>query len=186
MKIPRLFRDSAAKDAAHRLYLRIVEQARLPVFYVDCGVEDTPDGRFDMIALHASLVLRRLKRDGEATAELAQEVFDLMFADMDQNLREMGVGDIGVGKRVKGMAQGFYGRLAAYDAGLAAPGNEGLIAALKRNLFRKSSPADSQVAAVAAYVRRESASMDAQATEALLGGTVEFGPPTESVPGENT
>lgn len=185
MKFPRLFRDPAAKDAAHRIYSRIVEQSRLPAFYVDCGVEDTPDGRFDMIALHASLILRRLKRDGEASAELAQEVFDLMFADMDQNLREMGVGDIGVGKRVKGMAQGFYGRLAAYDAGLAAPSDEDLMAALKRNLFRKSSPADAQVAAVAAYVRRESASMDSQATEAFIMGTVNFGPPPNSDLEEN-
>lgn len=185
MKIPRLFRDSSVKEAAHRIYLRIVEQSRLPAFYVDCGVEDTPDGRFDMIALHASLVLRRLKRDGEASAELAQEVFDLMFADMDQNLREMGVGDIGVGKRVKGMAQGFYGRLAAYDAGLAASGDDDLMAALKRNLFRKSSPADSQVAAVAAYVRRESASMDAQATTAFVMGTINFGPPPNCVLEEN-
>jgi cytochrome b pre-mRNA-processing protein 3 len=125
------------------------------------------------------LILRRLKRDGNVTADLAQGIFDLMFADMDQNLREMGVGDIGVGKRVKGMAQGFYGRLAAYDAALEASGDEELIAALRRNLFRKSFPTDSQVAAVAKYMRRENALMDAHTTQSFLAGTVSFGPPPD-------
>lgn len=184
MKFPRFFQDSAVKQAARRIYLRVVEQSRLPAFYVVCGVGDTPDGRFDMIALHAALILRRLKRDGDSTAELAQEIFDLMFADMDQNLREMGVGDIGVGKRVKGMAQGFYGRLAAYDAGLEESGNEELMGALRRNLFRKRSPASLQVAAVANYMRRETASMDAQATESFIAGTVSFGPPPDCASGE--
>jgi len=184
MKFPRFFTDSAVKQAAHRIYLRLVEQSRLPAFYIGCGVGDTPDGRFDMIALHAALLLRRLKRDGDATADLAQEIFDLMFADMDQNLREMGVGDIGVGKRVKGMAQGFYGRLAAYDAGLAAPDNEDLAGALRRNLFRKNSPKDFQVAAIAEYMRRESNSMDAQATESFLTGSVSFGPPPDCASGD--
>ncbi len=137
-----------------------------------------------MIALHAALVLRRLKGDGDVTADLAQEIFDLMFADMDQNLREMGVGDIGVGKRVKGMAQGFYGRLAAYDAALEASGNEDLIAALRRNLFRKSTPTDRQVTAVAEYVRRETVLMDAQTTRSFLSGTVSFGPPPDCTSGE--
>jgi cytochrome b pre-mRNA-processing protein 3 len=183
MKFPRFFRDSAVKNAAHRIYLLSVEQSRRPAFYVHCGVGDTPDGRFDMIALHAALVLRRLKRDGDVTADLAQEIFDLMFADMDQNLREMGVGDIGVGKRVKGMAQGFYGRLAAYDAALEVSGNELLIAALRRNLFRKSTPTDRQVAAVAEYVRRATALMDAQTTRSFLAGKVSFGPPPDSTSG---
>ena len=185
MKFPRFFRDSAARDAAHRIYLLLVGQSRLPAFYTHCGVADTPDGRFDMIALHAALILRRLKCDGEVTEDLAQEVFDLMFADMDQNLREMGVGDIGVGKRVKGMAQGFYGRLAAYDAALAAPDNEDLMAALRRNLFRKTFPTDSQVTAVAEYIRRETASMDAQTTQSFLEARVTFGPPPNLVSGED-
>lgn len=185
MRFPRLFKDSDVRAAAHGIYCRLVEQARLPAFYVACGVEDTPDGRFDMIAVHATLILRRLKRDGDATADLAQEIFDVMFADMDQNLREMGVGDIGVGKRVKGMAQGFYGRLAAYDAGLRALHNDDLVSALRRNLFRKSTPTDSQVAAIAEYIRREAASMDAQATAAFMNGSVSFGPPPDCTQGED-
>lgn len=185
MRFPRFFRDSDTRTAAHRIYCRLVEQSRHPAFYDQCGVEDTPDGRFDMIALHAALILRRLKRDGEVTAELAQEIFDLMFADMDQNLREMGVGDIGVGKRVKGMAQGFYGRLAAYDAGLNSADNADLSSALRRNLFRKSSPADVQVAMIAGYMRRESTSLDAQATALFMEGTLSFGAPPYCRPEES-
>ncbi len=185
MKFPRFFKDSAVKNAAHRIYLLSVEQSRLPAFYIHCGVADTPDGRFDMIALHTVLILRRLKRDGDVTADLAQEIFDLMFADMDQNLREMGVGDMGVGKRVKGMAQGFYGRLAAYDAALEASDSEELMAALRRNLFRKIFPEDSQVAAVAEYMRRESASMDTQTTQSFLAGRVVFGPAPDFILGES-
>jgi len=185
MRFPRLFKDSDVKSAAHGIYCSLVEQSRLPAFYIACGVQDTPDGRFDMIALHATLVFRRLKRDGDATANLAQEIFDVMFADMDQNLREMGVGDIGVGKRVKGMAQGFYGRLAAYDAGLRTLHNDDLVSALLRNLFRKSTPTDLQVAAIADYMRREAASMDAQATASFMQGTVSFGPPPDCKEGKN-
>lgn len=182
MRFLRFFKDSSARLAAHRIYLRVVEQSRLPAFYDRCGVEDTPDGRFDMIVLHIILILRRLKHDGDATAKLAQELFDLMFADMDQNLREMGVGDIGVGKRVKGMAQGFYGRLAAYDAGLRASDNDDLMSALCRNLFRNSAPLDCQIAAIAEYMRRESAAMDVQATSSFVKGTVSFGSPPDCNP----
>lgn len=183
MKFPRFLKESDVENAAHRIYLIVVEQSRMPAFYDYCGVADTPDGRFDMIALHAALVLRRLKRDGRVTVDLAQEIFDLMFADMDQNLREMGVGDIGVGKRVKGMAQGFYGRLAAYDAGLQTSNNGDLMAALRRNLFRKGFPSDSQVGAIAEYMRREAASMDAQSTQSFMTGDVRFGPPPAGVVG---
>ena len=107
-------------------------------------------------------------------AEVAQALFDLMFADMDQNLREMGVGDIGVGKRVKAMAQAFYGRLASYGDGLDHSQGDSLNSALQRNLFRKATPTDCQVSAVAAYVRREASFLDGQATSSLVGGNGQF------------
>ena len=133
MKLFGLFGAKRFDEAAHRIYFSLVEQARQPGFYLSCGVPDTADGRFDMIILHAFLLLRRLKKDHEQTAELAQELFDLMFADMDQNLREMGLGDLAVGKRIKGMAAAFYGRIQAYEDGLA--GNETmLVDSLRRNL----------------------------------------------------
>jgi cytochrome b pre-mRNA-processing protein 3 len=125
----RLFRRKASDPVARRLYEAIVAQARRPEFYRDWGVPDSLDGRFDMIALHGFLVLHRLKRDHEATAALAQNLFDTLFLDMDRALRELGAGDLGVGKRVKAMARGFYGRVAAYEDGLSA-GQEALGKAL--------------------------------------------------------
>ena len=110
-----IFRKFKFHDSADQLYRRLVRQARDPVFYLHLGVPDTPDGRFDMIILHAFLVIRRLKAEHERTVGLAQAIFDLMFADMDQNLREMGVGDLGVSKRIKGMAEACYGRTVAYE-----------------------------------------------------------------------
>jgi cytochrome b pre-mRNA-processing protein 3 len=164
-------------EAAAKLYVRVVEQARQPLFYLDLGVPDTPDGRFDMIALHAALLLRRLRRDRQRTEALSQAVFDLMFADMDQNLREMGVGDLAVGKRIKAMAQGFYGRLAAYDVGLAAPGEEVLADALARNVYRHRPPGEGDAAGLAAYMRRQAERLEAQPVEVLMAGEVVFDPP---------
>lgn len=180
MSLAGFFRESEIQSAARNLYNGIVSQARLPMFYVECGVPDTPDGRFDLIALHAALILRRLRRDHERTAPLAQALFDLMFADMDQNLREMGVGDLSVGKRIKAMAKAFYGRLAAYDAGLNDTGTDGgrLPAALKRNLYRKGFPRSDQVDAVVSYVRREASALDSVPVELLMVGDVRFGAPS--------
>jgi len=170
------FRRSRTDNAALRLYQHIVAQARRPEFYLRCGVADTPDGRFDMVALHTYLVLRRLRADHERTADVAQALFDLMFTDMDQNLREMGVGDMGISRRIKAMAQGFYGRMAAYDAGLDGEDGHVLTEALQRNLYRNTEPAAEQVAAMADYLNRESMGLAAVAADRLQAGTVEFGP----------
>jgi cytochrome b pre-mRNA-processing protein 3 len=113
MSLASLFRRNRHRDAALRLYHAIVAQARAPVFFAGFGVPDTFDGRFELIALHGYLVLNRLKAEGPRMAELAQELFDVMFADFDRGLREMGVGDLGVGRQVKTMAQAFYGRIGA-------------------------------------------------------------------------
>lgn len=164
-------------DTAERLYGAVVAQARQPAFYTGCGVADTPDGRFDLVALHAALVIRRLSRHRFADRRLAQALFDYMFADLDQNLREMGVGDLAVGKRIKAMAKGFYGRLAAYDAAIAAGDGEALADALRRNLYRKEEPAAGQVAAMAAYVLAEAAALAERPLESLIEAGGVFGPP---------
>lgn len=171
-----LFRRARHTRAAAALYSALVRQARSPEFYATCGVADTVDGRFDAVALHAFLVLHRLKRDRARTAQLAQALFDTMFDDMDRNLRELGVGDLGVGRRVKAMAEAFYGRVAAYEQAMAA-GEDGLAAALRRNLYRNAEPEPSAVAAVAAYVRREVAALAAEDTDRLLAGNIAFGEP---------
>ncbi len=176
--------------AAHHLYGAVVRHARRPEFYTVCGVPDSVDGRFDMIALHAALVLRRLRvepGDGaDAAARLAQYFFDLMFADMDQNLREMGAGDLGVGRRVKAMAQAFYGRAAAYDKGLAGDAAE-LTQAIRRNLYGTLAETDQPTAAVlervAGYVRDQVAALGTIGLEELLAGDVAFGEPPSALVG---
>ena len=132
--IARLRQGRRQRDAAHRLYMAVVTRARDPLFYRELGVPDSLDGRFEMIALHAFLVMRRLKREGRAGAALSQALHDIMFADMDQSLRELGVGDLSVGRKVKAMARGLYGRIAAYEAGLAEGGDR-LVAAIRRNVY---------------------------------------------------
>lgn len=166
-----------AKDSrrsARDLYASVVLQARRPEFYLNCRVPDSVDGRFDMIALHAFLVLRRLKRDHDRTADLAQDVFDIMFEDMDNNLREMGAGDLGVSRRIKDMAMAFYGRIAAYDAGLDGD-DEVLADALRRNLYRHREGEDPKP--MCRYLRNEAEALDAMEVERLLRGEVVFGPP---------
>lgn len=175
-----LFRRTKSHDGpALALYSSAVTHARAPVFYEEYEVADTPDGRFDLIMLHVYFILRRLKGDDGTARDLAQAVFDTMFADMDQNLREMGAGDIGVSYRVKDMARAFYGRIAAYDEGLDASDRAVLGAALKRNLYRKMDPTDDTVAAMAGYVRRQADMVSSVPLEELRSGRVRFGEAAE-------
>jgi cytochrome b pre-mRNA-processing protein 3 len=178
MKLPQLLRRRRPEETpADRLYQRAVAQARQPAFYTDLDVPDTLDGRFELIALHVYLVLRRLRADHRRTARLSQAVFDRMFADMDGSVRELGAGDLGVGPRVKKMARNFYGRIKAYDAGLEAGGAE-LDGALRRNLYGNvEAPADAAVAAMAAYLQREAAQLADRALEELERGELVFDPP---------
>ncbi len=156
---PLRFLRKADDRAAEHLYRAIVLRAREPVFYERFGVADTVDGRFEMIVVHAFLLLRRLKAEPAASG-LAQALFDRMFIDMDENLREMGVGDLAVGPRVKKMAKAFYGRVAAYEDGLADAGS-GLAEALHRNLYRHAEVAPDALAAMASYIRRQGAALAA-------------------------
>jgi len=164
-------------DAATALYAAIVAQARSEAFFLDCEVPDTVDGRFDLVLLHAFLLFHRMKSDHEATKELSQEVFDIMFENLDQNLREMGVGDMGIGRRIKGMAQAFYGRVQAYEDALEAGDRPRLEVALRRNLFRKSNPAEASVNAVSHYVFDCSETLGAIGTHQIIAGKIDFGPP---------
>ena len=152
----------------------MVSHARDPEFYAGHGVPDTLDGRFELIALHLFLVLHRL-RDDAAAGRFGQALFDRMFADMDRALREMGTGDLSVGRQVKRMAQGFYGRAAAYQAGLA--GERPLEEALARNLFGTvAEPDPAALAWFAAYLRRQAAALSRVPTATIAEGTVPFAP----------
>ena len=175
MPLARLLRRHRARESAHALYGRIVAQARQPVFFAERGVPDTVDGRFELVALHAFLVFNRLRADHAATAEFAQLVFDVMFTDFDRALREMGTGDLSVGKEVKRMAKAFYGRVAAYEGGLAA-GDDKLTEALRRNLYGTAAPSEQDLRAMAFYLRGAAERLARQGTDGLLAGEVEFGP----------
>lgn len=131
------------------LYGTIVAQARSRSFYVDYGVPDTVEGRFDMIVLHLVLVLRRLKQGSPALQAAGQEVFNLFCRDIDHNFREMGVGDLAVPKQMRRVGEAFYGRAAAYEQALLR-GDEELAEALTRNIFGKSAQGAQRLAL---YVR---------------------------------
>jgi cytochrome b pre-mRNA-processing protein 3 len=115
------------------IYGMIVTQAREPLFYRDLGVPDTVNGRFDMLVLHLWMVLRRLRPMADGVT-LSQALFDRFCEDMDANLREMGVGDLTVPKRMQEFGEAFYGRSAAYDQALAA-GRKPLAQALCKNIL---------------------------------------------------
>ncbi len=179
-----LRRDKDAQDVAHTLYLAAVAQARQPLFYATHGVPDTVDGRFDLIVMHVFLLLRPLSKlaeqdgDGELQVRagtIAQALFDTMFSDMDRSLREMGVSDISVGKRVKHMAKAFYGRVAAYNDGLEGTDKQ-LSEALRRNLFGTVTPAADNVAAMSDYLRFQAGQMAAVQDDQALKGEILFAP----------
>ena len=169
------WRDRKGSRApAAALYDAVVARARATPFYAGGGVPDTLDGRFELIALHAFIVLRRLRGEPERTGELAQALFDAMFDDMDRCLREMGAGDLGVGRRVKFMASSFLGRIKAYEDGLDG-GEEALRSALLRNLYGTVSAPPDGAAAMACYTREQIRALAAQPLDDLMRGRVCFG-----------
>jgi cytochrome b pre-mRNA-processing protein 3 len=123
-----------SRGTIEAIYGMIVTQAREPLFYRDLGVPDTVNGRFDLLVLHLWMVLRRLKSIEPGGAALSQALFDRFCEDMDANLREMGVGDLAVPKRMQAFGEAFYGRAAAYDLALT-DGAEALAQALCKNIL---------------------------------------------------
>ena len=158
--------------AISQLYTTCVEAARRPVFYATHGVPDTVDGRFDLLLLHVTLVIMRLKNNIVAR----QSLFDLMFADMDRSLREMGVGDMSIGKKMKPMLAGFYGRAGAYKAALENGNDDALITALSRNIYGLASGVAEHAPPIARYVRSVVAALATQSDETLAQGKLSFPP----------
>lgn len=169
-------RPSTVEQAAEALYRAIVAQAREPAFYRHLGVPDSLDGRFELVVLHVVLAIRRLRQEPSAGEDLAQSLFDVLFRDLDVNLREMGVGDIGVARRIKSMAQAFYGRSQAYEAAEQA---DQLEAALERNLFGTVEASRWQLAALAGYVRQVAQVLEQTGSDSLAVGQIAFPPPPE-------
>jgi cytochrome b pre-mRNA-processing protein 3 len=176
--LKRIWPTAPHREAARTLYRKAVEQARVPAFYRTFGVPDTVDGRFDMIVIHTGLTVRRL-RDAPENAlprTVAQEMFDYMIVDFDRSLREMGVGDLSVGKHIKKMGQAWYARAATYDRGIdeAAAGDAGALErALVETLFR-ATPDAGGAKAIAHYILRAEAHLKSQALTVLATGEIDW------------
>ena len=168
-----LSRRKPFRDAAAAAFAQIVEQARQPVFFAAYGVPDTLDGRFELICLHAFCYLHRMRAERPPAAALSQALFDTMFADLDRSMRELGVGDLSVGKHVKRMARSFYGRIRAYQEGIDS-GDAVLGAALTRNLYGTRRDPVAAIGAMTEYVRRVVAELDRQEAAELLVGRIRF------------
>jgi cytochrome b pre-mRNA-processing protein 3 len=158
------------------IYGMIVTQAREPVFYRELGVSDTVNGRFDMLLLHLWIVLQRLKSAEDGT-ELSQALFDHFCIDMDDNLREMGVGDLTVPKRMQAFGEAFYGRSAAYDRALAE-GSEALAQALCKNIL--NGEGIEKARQLARYSKAAIMSLAGADDVALLQASWKFPSPTNS------
>jgi len=172
------FRRSPHARSIAALYGAIVAQARTTTFYTDYGVPDTLEGRFDLIVLHLVLVLSRLERCADSAAQgLGQALFDEFCRDLDANLREMGVGDLAVPKRMQAFGEAFYGRRAAYLESLADTNEQAFEKALARNIFPGDSKGSGGPARLARYARGVGQNLDAQQEGALACGEVVFPAP---------
>jgi cytochrome b pre-mRNA-processing protein 3 len=181
MGLLNIFSRGRHERAGFALYTAAVEAARAPVYFQDLGVPDTLDGRFDLVGLFAALVIRRARALPSPGPAIAQAVFDAMFADMDFNLRELGVGDLSIPKRMRAMWEAFHGRALAYDAPLAAGDAAALEAALARNVWRGNAP-EGAAATLAAATLRQDRHLATQGLAALRAGTIDFLPAPQVTP----
>jgi cytochrome b pre-mRNA-processing protein 3 len=163
----------APRGTIEAIYGMIVTQAREPLFYRDLGVPDTVNGRFDLLLLHLWLLLRRL-RSAEGGPGLSQALFDHFCNDMDSNLREMGVGDLAVPKRMQAFGEAFYGRAAAYDLAVE-DGDEALASAICKNILNGQRV--EQARRLAAYAGAASARLAQTDDATLLSASWKFPSP---------
>lgn len=168
-----LKRRRARAEIAARLHQALVAQARAPALYGPGRVPDTVEGRFEAITLHVALVLRRLRDEADPLAgALAQSLFDVLIDDLDAGLREIGVGDLVVGKKMRKMGAAFYGRAKAYDAALVSDEPQALTLALRRNLFVDADPDAATLEAARDYVRTLAKLLSETSIEVFLSGEV--------------
>lgn len=181
----RLFGGGKDDTRPSAIYAAIVAASRQKAFYSRLGVADSLEGRFELLVLHGGLVIRRFAAGSKMAKSMSQDVFDIMFTDLDHALREDGVGDMAVPKRIRRMAEAFYGRARAYGVALAedAP-QEALSVVVGRNIFggspeavdkpEEGSATAENIAALARYIRAADAAL-AQSDEAvLLEGNLNF------------
>lgn len=168
--LKKLFGEKDERLALAPLYEAVVARGRLPFWYAEGGVPDTLDGRFDMIAAILSTVLIRLESEGEKGLGPSALLTELFIDDMDGQLRQIGIGDIVVGKHVGRMMSALGGRLAAYREALT--GAVGLDAALTRNLYRGEAPAPAKLALVEDRLRGFHRALMASPFDRVLDGAL--------------
>ena len=161
------------RQAVQRLYEAVLAQARHPSFFGPGRAPDTVDGRFELLALHMALVIRRLQAGGRKGTALAQDLFDAFVRDMDINLRELGAADSRFGKKMRHIVESFYGRAKAYSDALEAGDDAALRDALIRNLFDGAASPE-ELARLVAYCRQAAASLADGDPETWLAGVAPF------------
>lgn len=163
-------------ELAAPLYSSIVAQARQPSFYRDWSVPDTVDGRFEMVVLHLVLVTERLRGPDRAISPVAQDLFDFFLLDMDRSLREMGVGDLSVPKRMKKIGEAVYGRFDAFGPLLTKGDTDALAKAVDRNMFADASEPEA-AQQIATYANSAFAQLASQATSDIESGRITWPDP---------
>jgi cytochrome b pre-mRNA-processing protein 3 len=173
MILDRLFRPKPAQTAGRTLYAACVEQARSPALYAELATPDTVEGRFEIYTLHVFLLLDRLLRQGSGAAEVSQALFDTYVRSLDDALREMGVGDLSVGKKMRKLGEAFYGRVKNYEAAFAKlPERAELETLLGRTVYAGvESPPTGKLAD---YVLTQRAGLAGQDLAGLLEGKVQW------------
>jgi cytochrome b pre-mRNA-processing protein 3 len=166
-----LFSPKPEKRTAQALHRKLVEAARQPALYGDEGVPDTIEGRFELVVLHTALIVLVLQKSEDPQARaVSQALFDTMFDDFDAAMRELGVGDSAVGKKIRFMAEGFYGRAKALEEALEADDDSrALIEVLARNTLSEETP-DSRAERLSLYVNAAYDSLQSQGAAALIAG----------------
>lgn len=170
--LQRLFRRRPAKTIGRTLYVAVVDQARSPALYERLGAPDTVEGRFELYSLHVVLLLDRLKRQGPAAAEVAQALFDDYVSALDNTLREMGVGDLAVGRKMRKLGEAFYGRVKAYEEAFSALPDETLLRALMGRTIYEG--VEDRSADLADYAAAQRGVLAAQPLDELLAGHVQW------------
>lgn len=168
-------------DPADQIYLEVVRKARQPAFYLDCAVPDTVEGRFEMILLHLALLFHRVRDADEAVKKVAQRVVEAFFMDMDRTLREMGIGDTSVPKKMKKLGQAYNGRSMAYYKAIDAADRSDFAAAVLRNVMALDAgkeTADQQrgALAIADYALATRLLLDASDVTDILSGAIATAP----------
>ncbi len=170
------FQHAPEPSAAHRLYGMSVSHARYPLYYDHLGVPDTPEGRFEILALHVGLIIRRLVQESDQGGRTAQALIELMVTDLDVNLRELGVGDLSVGKQVKRLAAQFNARMDVLTSAFDQGDHELLRPMLTTNAYHglASPPSADQVSALMAVCEAIEAGLAGQAVSSLAEGRIDL------------